>query len=44
MKLIKYKIAISEGVIAHIHGMTYDIEEYRIPEKNLTFNLWKKLN
>ena len=38
MKVLKYKLLISEGLIASIHGMNYYIDEYRIPEINLTFN------
>lgn len=38
MKAKKYKIEVSEGVIAHVHGMTYEIEEVYIPELELYIN------
>jgi queuine/archaeosine tRNA-ribosyltransferase len=38
MKAVKYKIRISNGVIAHVHGMLYKIDEVAIPTLNLIVN------
>jgi len=38
MKAIKYEIEVCEGIIDHIHGGGYTIEEFHIPELNLYIN------
>jgi hypothetical protein len=38
MKAKKYKIRVSEGVLAHVHGMDYEIDEIYVPEVELYIN------
>ena len=37
--VIKYQVNITEGVLAHLHGMYHAIDECFIPEHGLCFNL-----